>query len=1754
MEAQKNAQVRMALEHELMALEDVLSQKYEEQMYLEEERMDRNLAMVQQVEEIEAERVEKDREAYQVQLQRDRLEAQHAKREELKQFQKAFEQNELVSSPVEAYMLDISPTYDHFDDVASGGRTLAKDLVHFYELKSSQKDESAEKRREFDKLKQLVATKELELCNLERVIIKAKSTGMIAKAGLGTVRIVSISQDEFQALNREQDDKRDELARLQQNVNLQTQELTWKDQLLQRLSELIKRNEGFRDEMLTKLVLSLERGNEMVLSLREEGETLFEQREDNTKTGKRLTLRLHALQAERQSAAASSTEYFDTRLRIEGTTQRVLRHVLIREMDAEINDLEKKLLIVESQELHLKAQLKANNAKMNEVAAQTFVVEKSLTGLQEAIKAKDAKQEGQSSSNSGHQPQEEAQTDLAEHWLTLDFRVNFAHYYKCIDPEEVEIIGKDPAYQHCPLTKVQIERLLMLPARNCLAMAFFKAPEELEAHFLLRKYTFGDGEDHFARLDRDFVLKSSPGSDLDCASKSIVTRQLGDLASAVEEVSGNGKSKHAKSSSQVPRGNYALLDENAPPIQLLSASQCQLHPHKSTTHTFNLPHHVGGVGVLSMVVSIVFQGHFRSVGYQNGRIAGMLYILPPSPSMSSAAVTQAFRVPIPIGKCSYEQDIALCTPHSLGKLVIRHDPDAKPLNAAATYQVVLGVPVFTSYSIEITAKTAPFASEVLKRKRSDALKKQELLPLKKDEIQSVFLTIQLSERKKRLAETMAHDAKDTARAAELEMIRATKALEEDNVISLLPHEERTRLHATIQSAEAKFTQQCFLYAKREEETREIEQALKELTRIHTNLLDECDAMERDLVAYRAHLPELAAALVDETKDGGDPRNRDAAGAKIARELNVKYVGSGARSSKVLWAELSAMKAKLPSMMTPAERLRRKYKKGRDVLEKKEREWILLDRILHPRIYDWEERLVVAGENAKMRLHGASTKLTKDEEQLAVLSQMEIITKFRDEHGGSKSKKQDQKKVPTTMVALLRSQQTTELTTEEREWRRHDRLLNPSYYPISNMKKLTEELHHAIPIANPATPATPATAKGAPPSKATLLHGVTISALSLTREDLVAALNTPEEELFKLPSDLLRARNLLLKYDPQLSTNLVEAARIQHGQSTKVEPVELDIDARCRLVYQELQRAIANTRNEFMDSYVLHSTLQRFPTKVLRLELEKELDRLLMSQVAEKEEFEPRNFLAARGNAAMATQAAAPERKKHGHESDDPVSDSDSNEEAQIAREANAQRQMERDAKSGANTKIRGKALKQKSVQKQRRDIKDALKGRSLEERRLLLEEHELGAGGCMACRTNPCVWRPYLQESHSTIQTRMEMLQEELERVKRCPDLTMDSRVCMAAVKSGNHSVTMRKSDLFDELTLELKIWDKNLRLRAVDDELHRTFRTKEPYFETQALHGFPQTQLRDKVQVTLAQEHNVLVANLIAYEAVEDILEWMLEGWIFGVRESERKALGFVPTNPAAQDGGGGTAGTSNGDAAHVQGLPLDKWKPIEMHAFKTNEQNKAVKKGSEMDKTLTETENALKFGLFCMTLMYFRGLSLLKKQKSAWLTTSSKQKPQKSAERARMDLEAKNVALRQKRVELFDAKAQRAQARKQKFLDQKTAAYRKRLVLETQKAKREARAAQEIQRVYRGHLGKIAGKKWMLRRREIDAQRALERAAATTLQRAYRGRLDRIQAEEKRVELAEFISQLRAEEAIDEEEEYWRTHRIERARSSPL
>jgi len=101
-----------------------------------------------------------------------------------------------------------------------------------------------------------------------------------------------------------------------------------------------------------------------------------------------------------------------------------------------------------------------------------------------------------------------------------------------------------------------------------------------------------------------------------------------------------------------------------------------------------------------------------------------------------------------------------------------------------------------------------------------------------------------------------------------------------------------------------------------------------------------------------------------------------------------------------------------------------------------------------------------------------------------------------------------------------------------------------------------------------------------------------------------------------------------------------------------------------------------------------------------------------------------------------------------------------------------------------------------------------------------------------------------------------------------------------------------------------------------------------------------------------------------------------------------------------------------------------------------------------------------------------------------------------------------------------------------------------------------------------YRGHLGRKAAKRWALKRAEIGALHALLNSAAIfiqaravesfilskinfrmlnvihLLQRIWRGYLARIEAIQTRAQMAQFIALMRAQEATEDEEQYWDTH----------
>ena len=66
-------------------------------------------------------------------------------------------------------------------------------------------------------------------------------------------------------------------------------------------------------------------------------------------------------------------------------------------------------------------------------------------------------------------------------------------------------------------------------------------------------------------------------------------------------------------------------------------------------------------------------------------------------------------------------------------------------------------------------------------------------------------------------------------------------------------------------------------------------------------------------------------------------------------------------------------------------------------------------------------------------------------------------------------------------------------------------------------------------------------------------------------------------------------------------------------------------------------------------------------------------------------------------------------------------------------------------------------------------------------------------------------------------------------------------------------------------------------------------------------MHGYPQFMDTNKALVALERQSNSVIAKQVAVDLIDDILDWMLEGWHFGERISEREVSGYVPSIKAS-------------------------------------------------------------------------------------------------------------------------------------------------------------------------------------------------------------------------------------------------------------
>jgi hypothetical protein len=615
----------------------------------------------------------------------------------------------------------------------------------------------------------------------------------------------------------------------------------------------------------------------------------------------------------------------------------------------------------------------------------------------------------------------------------------------------------------------------------------------------------------------------------------------------------------------------------------------------------------------------------------------------------------------------------------------------------------------------------------------------------------------------------------------------------------------------------------------------------------------------------------------------------------------------------------------------------------------------------------------------------------------------------------------------------------------------------------------------------------------------------------------------------------------------------EGSHVQWDKTGKAAPT--DVDDRARAVMRELDRAIAN-KNFWMDSLVLHTNDQRFPTEVLRVQLEEELDAILMDQVRERERMEK----------LSAAQRGENDETDSEDEEDSDDSDDDNEGGTQELTMSKVQARAARREKRRTHGK---EDTLQQEVHKAKKQINtQKLSGLALEEAKTL---NALGVMGCLACRSNPCKWEPTVDEDVCT--ARKKELLDEIERVRSDTEcIVWESTVALSAQLGGGMSFT--RQDLLDELAFEAREIDRRIHLNLIDKELHDCYNTRKEYVEVKHLHGYSTVLWVNNARKALSARQDRLVALNIANEVVDDILETMLEGWHFGERESKYLLAGFVPSvkkdghmksgQEQVQAVGISAKKAKERRKAKMKGIITptamrgkleEKLRPMENDLLKDMEDKRIAKEGTDHKRRLDTTEQTLKFGLFMLTLMYFRAMTFLSREKKSWgeeddIANVNKKGAEYTEERAKMNEEEAKLIARQKKMDVIMARAVEGEARKKAREDQE----RREAILKLQAIVRRQRREKEsincLQRLYRGHLGRKAARRWAMKRAELTAINALMNAAATCLQRVWRGYLARVRAIETRAEMAYFIALMRTQEADTDEKEFWETHPLQRAK----
>lgn len=354
----------------------------------------------------------------------------------------------------------------------------------------------------------------------------------------------------------------------------------------------------------------------------------------------------------------------------------------------------------------------------------------------------------------------------------------------------------------------------------------------------------------------------------------------------------------------------------------------------------------------------------------------------------------------------------------------------------------------------------------------------------------------------------------------------------------------------------------------------------------------------------------------------------------------------------------------------------------------------------------------------------------------------------------------------------------------------------------------------------------------------------------------------------------------------------------------------------------------------------------------------------------------------------------------------------------------------------------------------------------------------------------------------------------------------IQSTVARSAMDGGD--LAFQRDELIKELSDEIQIIDAKLLLLKIDEELHRAYACSEDEMVTiQSIHGYDQVLPRHAALAALDFEHNRLIAKIASVEIVDDILQWMLAGWYFGERDTKDDNDGRMIDLPIHDQ----------------RGSLSDKASGVQQNSNANAIRNARSNLSESTSEDLQGVETTMKYGLFWLMFMYFKALHTLRKEKKSWDGSdliSLRQGPPLSEERKKMIQEEKNAVFRRSRMEHAMEKARAGESRWRQRSERERIERAKIRQFLNKKKQAEHRFAVNLQRVFRGYLGRRLAKMCSLQRDSARSDELLKNACATDIARVWRGYCGRIDAGYLRAEMARFLFAIRQEEQRDEEEEF--------------